>query len=79
MNEKTEYKSKGGLILKDSRTPDGYYIKSGEDLITYLEGLPAFETVATAFIVEAMAAALEERKEYDSPQDFAEYVAERFI
>lgn len=79
MNEKTEYKSKGGLILKDSRTPDGYYIKSGEDLITYLEGLPSFETVATAFIVEAMGAALEERKEYDSPQDFAEYVAERFI
>lgn len=79
MNEKTEYKSKGGLILKDNRTPDGYYIKSGEDLITYLEGLPDFETVATAFIVEAMAAALEERKEYDSPQDFAEYVAHNYI
>lgn len=75
----TEYRSKGGLILRDSMTPNGYEVKAADDILRFLESLPSFETVALTRLCEAVGEALESRKEYDSPQDFADYIAANYI
>ena len=73
------YKAKNGFILADSTTPDGWIIRTAEDIITALLTFPAFQTVAAPILAEQMAQAIEERKEYANIKDFAEYLAAHYI
>lgn len=73
------YKAKNGFTLQDSNTPAGFEIKTAEDIITALLCYPAFETVATGFIWEALDQAIKERKEYANIDDLAEYLAANYI
>lgn len=68
------YRAKNGFTLDDPTTPAGWTIQSAEDIITALLEFPIFQTVAVPFIWEAIAQALETRKEYANIKDFAEYL-----
>ena len=73
------YKAQNGFTLIDETTPDGWKIRSGADIITALEGMPYFGTVAEGFLLEALQQAAESRKEYADIKDLADYIAENFI
>lgn len=74
-----EYRAKNGFTLADTMTKWGWEIRNGEDIITALEGLPEFETVAAPFILEALESAVDERKEYANIQELADYITANFI
>lgn len=73
------YKAKNGFILHDSTTPAGFDIKTPQDILTALVCYPAFETVAAAFIWEALEQAIKERKEYANIDQLAEFLTETYI
>ena len=74
-----EYRAKNGFTLADTMTQWGWEIRNGEDIITALEGLPEFETVAAPCIYEALESAVDERKEYANIQELADYITANFI
>lgn len=73
------YVARNGLTLESSETPWGWSIKSGEDIVLALEGAPALATVASAFILEALAQAMEERKTYRDIEELAAFLAENYL
>ena len=74
------YETKSGLALADNMTKWGWEITSASELILALEGLPEFETVATAFIVEALESAInDKRTEFKDVQDLADTLTEYYI
>lgn len=73
------YKAKNGFTLKDNKTPDGWTIETPQDIVTALLSYPAFETVATGFIWEAIEQAIETRKEYADIEDLAQELSENYI
>lgn len=73
------YRAKNGFTLHDNTTPAGFDIKTPQDIITALLYYPAFETVATGFIWEALDQAIKERKEYANIDELAEYLATNYI
>ena len=73
------YVAKNGFTLKDSMTRHGWPIRNAGDIITALYGYPVFQTVAESVLWEAIADALRVRKEYESVQDFAAFIAENYI
>lgn len=75
-----EYRAKNGFTLADNMTGWGWEIRNGEDIITALEGLPEFETVATAFIVEALESAVKDgRTQHKNLQDLADTLTKFYI
>lgn len=74
-----EYTGRNGLKIHDSRTAWGWNIQTDADLLTALEGLPEFETVAACFIQEAIKSAAADRAEWETVQELAEYIAENYI
>lgn len=74
------FKAKNGFTLADNMTGWGWEIRNGEDIITALEGLPEFETVATAFIVEALESAVKDgRTQHKNLQDLADTLTKFYI
>ena len=74
------YQAKNGFTLEDDTAPGGgWKIRSAEDIVTALLTFPAFETVATGFIWEAIAQAIETRKVYANITDLAQELAENYI
>lgn len=73
------YKAKNGFTLLNADTGAGWTIRSAEDILTALLAMPAFETVASGFIWEALNQATEERKEYADINDLAQYLTENYI
>jgi len=73
------YKARNGFTLKDDAAPAGFTIEQPQDIITALLYYPAFETVGTAFIWEALDQAITERKEYANIDDLAEYLTTNYI
>lgn len=73
------YKARNGFTLIDDQTPDGWTIENPQDIITALLSYPEFETVATDFIFEAIAQAIETRKEYADIDDLANELTTYYI
>lgn len=73
------YKAKNGFTLKDDTTPEGWIIKTPEDIITALLSFPEFDTVETAILWEALEDATGQRQEYDNIKDLADYLANYYI
>lgn len=74
------YKAKNGFILENDTAPGGgWTIRSAEDILTALLMFPAFETVATGFIWEAIAQAVETRKVYADIENLAQELAQNYI
>ena len=73
------YKAKNGLTLLSAETPDGWTIRTAQDILTALLAFPYFQTVADAFIWEALEQATTDRKEYADIKDLAQYIAENYI
>lgn len=73
------YKGPNGLILKNADTGRGWKIRNLQDLETALYMYPAFETVYSGFILEAIAQAIEDRREYDNIDDLADYLSSNYI
>lgn len=73
------YKARNGFTLIDDQTPDGWRIENPQDIITALLSYPEFETVATDFIFEAIAQAIETRKEYADIDDLAHELTTYYI
>lgn len=74
------YKAKNGFTLEDATAPGGgWTIQSAEDIITALLTYPAFQTVATGILWEAVAQATEARKVYANIRELAEELAENYI
>lgn len=73
------YKAKNGLILKDSKTPAGFNIRSDADIITALLYFPTFQTVATGFIEDALNQAKTDRSEYADIKDLAQHLLTYYI
>ena len=53
-----QYKGPRGLIIKNANTGRGWKIRNLQDLETALYMYPAFETVYSGFILEALEQAL---------------------
>ena len=73
------YKARNGFTLQNADTPDGWTIRSAQDILTALLAFPYFQTVADDFIWEAIAMALEERKEFADIKEFAQFLAEGYL
>lgn len=73
------YKARNGFTLIDDQTPDGWTIETPHDIITALLSNPEFETVATDFIFEAIAQAIEIRKDYADIGDLARELITNYI
>ena len=73
------YKAKNGFTLQDDSAPGGWTIKTAQDIETALYSYPHFQTVSWEFLWEAIAQAVQERKEYADIQEFAEYLAANYI
>ena len=73
------YKAKNGFTLLNNETRHGWKIERAEDILTALLGYPAFDTVADAFIWEAIAQATENRKEYADIDDLARELLTNYI
>jgi hypothetical protein len=73
------YQAKNGFTLKNTTTPDGGEIRTAQDIVTALLTFPVFQTVADAFIWEALQQATADRKEYDDIKDLAQNIAENYI
>lgn len=67
------------LNFKDPATKWGWPVKAFGDLVLVLEGYPAFATVADGFIEDAAREAARDRSEWDSVQEFAQYVCRNYI
>lgn len=74
-----QYKGPRGLIIKNANTGRGWKIRNLQDLETALYMYPAFETVYSGFILEALEQALKERKEYENVEDLANFLMENYI
>lgn len=73
------YKAKNGIILINPETPNGWTIKSDDDILTYLTGLPYFASVYSTFIAEAIEGAAEMQQTYNNIDELAAYIAENYI
>lgn len=73
------YKGPKGLILKNADTGRGWMIRNLQDILTALYMYPAFETVYSGFIIEAISQAIEDRREYDNIDDLANYLSTNYI
>jgi len=73
------YVAKSGFVLEDDMTPQGWQIRDANDILTALLSFPCFETVAAAFIWEAIAQALPVRQRYKNIEDLAAFLQENFI
>lgn len=73
------YKARNGFILHDTSTPAGYEIITPQDIITALECRPELETVAECFIFDALAQAINDRKEYANIDDLAQHLAANYL
>ena len=70
------YIAKNGFTLRDSTAPGGWPIRSAKDIELALYTYSYFQTVAAAFLWEAIAQAVDNRKEYADFKEFANHVAE---
>lgn len=50
-----------------------------QDVETALYSFPVFQTVYSGFLMEAVAQAIQERKEYSNITELAEYIAANYI
>ena len=73
------YLARNGFMLENAETPEGWTIRSGQDVITALLSFPYFQTVATGFLLEALGQALEVKKEYADIKELAVFIAENYI
>lgn len=73
------YKAKNGLTLLSAETPDGWTIRSADNILTALLAFPYFQTVAEVFIWQALEQAAADRKEYADIKELAQYIAENYI
>lgn len=73
------YRAKNGFTLQDAATPWGWTIREPGDIITALLAFPHFQTVHEAFLWDAIARAVETRKEYADIREFAQYIAENYV
>lgn len=74
-----EYRAKNGLLLHTADTGQGWSIKSGADLLLALEGRPELATVATGYILEALAQSLEDRTDYEDVRELAAFLAVNYL
>ena len=73
------YIAKNGFTLLDADTKKGWSIKGPADIITALLDNPNLQTVATEALWQALAQAIDERKEYQDINDLAQFVADNYI
>lgn len=73
------YKAKNGFVLQDATAPGGWTIRTAEDIETALYTFPHFQTVAPAFLWEAIGQAVQERKEYANITEFARFLADCYV
>lgn len=73
------YKAKNGFTLLNAWTPDGWQIRTPQDIITALLSFPDFETVATEALWQALEDATAERKEYADIKDLADYLTTYYV
>lgn len=73
------YKARNGFILQDADTGHGWEIKNAEDIMLALLAYPAFESIATGYIWEAIDQATRTRKEYADIKDFANYLLKNYL
>ena len=73
------YKAANGFTLLNAKTPDGWTIRTPEDILTALLVYPAFATVADGFILDALEQATAERKVYDNIEDLAKHLTTYYI
>ena len=64
-------------FLKD--TGRGWEIKTAEDILTALLIFPAFQTISSYYIWDAIDRATTDRKEYADIREFAEYLLTNYI
>lgn len=73
------YRAKNGFTLNDATAPGGWTIRTAQDIETALYSFPIFQTVAPAFLWEAITQAVQERKEYANITEFAQYLADCYV
>lgn len=73
------FKAKNGFTLQDATTPDGWTIRTAEDIETALYSFPYFQTVANGILWDAIAQAVEEKKEFANIREFAEFLAAEYL
>lgn len=73
------YEAKNGFKLLDATTPQGWTIKAAGDIITALLSFPAFQTVDTGILWDAIEQATDSRKEYKNIEDLAAFLASDYI
>lgn len=67
------------IRLKDRKTEWGWDVRTSDDLVLALEGDPYFQTVATPVIEEAVENAMYDRREWESVNEIADYIASNYI
>ncbi len=73
------YKGPRGFILRSTETPGGWNIQTLQDVETALYTFPAFQTVYSGFLLEALEQAIADRKEYEDITELAEFLAANYI
>lgn len=73
------YKARNGFTLQDADTGRGWEIKTAEDVLTALLIFPAFQTISSYYIWDAIDQATTDRKEYADIREFAEYLLTNYI
>lgn len=73
------YKAKNGFTLQDSTTPDGWQIRTADDILTALLSFSYFQTVDAGILWDAIDQATTARKEYDDITELAQHLAENYI
>ena len=73
------YRAKDGFTLEDNSTKWGWEIKSTQDIITALEGYPAFSTVAEGFISRALFYAAQDRDTYKDIEELGQYILTNYL
>ena len=73
------YKARNGFTLQDADTGRGWEIKTAEDILTALLIFPAFQTISSYYIWDAIDQATTDRKEYADIREFAEYLLMNYI
>ena len=73
------YKAVNGFTLLDADTGQGWTIRTPQDIITALLAFPVFQTVAEGILWDAIAQAVERRKEFANIREFGEHLLENYI
>lgn len=75
----TMYKAKNGFTLQDDSAPGGWTIKTAQDIETALYSFPYFQTVASGVLWDAIAQAVNDRRDYADIKEFAQYLADCYV